>query len=427
MSHPGPTEPNLLDRRILRVVASSRLFELTLRGLAAAQAKAPEGADDTRSTLLAGAAALNRNPARLFAAIDGEDDPSFIESHAALFAEHDHAPVAALAAARCADLVAADFTDFTVIAARVLDVSDFARLGRLLEPELEAGKPLSVTSVGDIHPALSPSKWVFIALGPAGEERLAPLKSLLKSIGSSDFDPIELQYDLFRMKAKLREEKARVDALLEAKRLEIVQLEADRDIQVGKVEKLWNERFRRFEAEREEHFKLTEAELKARYAHFEAAEIAERERLVAERERLVAERAGVVADYENRLRALEAERDARLAQSENEWHDRLNRLESQFAEKIERLERDRDERIRQLERELKGRVEQIENDRDIRVAQLEGEKQHRDARIQALESELAEIRHLRDSAERALGETLNSRSWRMTAPLRSMMNMMRGE
>lgn len=422
MSHPGPTEPNLLDRRILRVVASSRLFELTLRGhgLAAAQAKAPEGADDTRSTLLAGAAALNRNPARLFAAIDGDDDPSFIESHAALFAEHDHAPVAALAAARCADLVAADFNDFTVIAARVLDLSDYARLGRLVEPELEAGKPLSVTSAGDIHPALSPSKWVFIALGATGEERLAPLKSMLKSIGSSDFDPIELQYDLFRMKAKLREEKARVDAMLEAKRLEIVQLEADRDIQVGKVEKLWNERFRRFETEREERFKLTEAELKARYEHLEAAEITERERLVAEQ-------AGVVADYENRLRALEADRDARLSQSENEWRDRLNRLEAQSAETIERLERERDERIHQLERELKGRVEQLENDRDIRIAQLEGEKQHRDARIRVLETELAEIRRLRDSAERALGETLNSRSWRMTAPLRSMMNLMRGE
>lgn len=417
MSHPGPTEPNLLDRRILRVVASSRLFELTLRGDGLAEAQAggrpPEGAGDNRSTLLAGAAALNRNPARLFAAIDGDDDPSFIENHAALFAEHGHAPVAALAAARGADLVAADFADFMVIAARVLDGSDFARLGRLLEPEIEAGKTLSVTSAGDIHPALSPSKWIFIALGPTGEERLAPLKRMLKSIGSSDFDPIELQYDLFRMKAKVREEKARVDALLEAKRLEIVQLVADRDIQVGKVEKLWNERFRRFEAEREEHFKLTEAELKARYEHLETTQVAERERLVAE--------------YEGRLRALEAERDARLAETETEWRDRLNRLESQAAEKIERLERDRDERIRQLERELKGRVEQLENDRDIRFAQLEGEKGHRDVRIQTLESELAEIRRLRDSAERALGETLNSRSWRMTAPLRSMMNMMRGE
>lgn len=417
MSHPGPTEPNLLDRRILRIVAASRLFELTLRGdgLAAAQAggHAPEGAGDTRSTLLAGAAALNRNPARLFAAIDGDDDPSFIESHAALFAEHGHAPVAALAAARGADLAAADFADFAVIAARVLDVSDFARLGRFLEPELEAGKPLSVTAVGDIHPALSPSKWVFIALGPAGEDRLAPLKSMLKSIGSSDFDPIELQYDLFRMKAKLREEKARVDALLEAKRLEFVQLEADRDIQLGKVEKTWKERLHRFTADHEEHMKLTEAELKARYEHLESAFVAERE--------------GLVAEYEGRLRALEAERDARLAESENEWRDRLRQLEAQYGEKIERLEADRDERIRQLERELKGRVEHLENDRDIRFAQLEGEKGHRDARIQALENELAEIGRLRDSAERALGETLNSRSWRMTAPLRSMMNMMRGE
>ncbi len=416
MAHHGPTDLNLLDRRILRIVAASGLLDLTLRDAALTPAP-PTSAPppDGQAALVAGAAALNRNPARLFSAIDGEDDPAFITAHAGLFAETggDQPPLRALALERFAEAATDDFKNFDVVLGRTCAARDFARLGFLLEPELEAGTPVTVTAAGDVHPALSPSKWVFVTLRTDAAAHLQPLWQLLRSISSSDFDPVELQYAVFQLKAALRERQAQVEATLEAKKQEISELETNWEIRIGRVEALWNERFRRFEAEREDLIHRHDAEQTAQENRMEAEWTARLNQ--------------VTTEYDVHIRNLEADRDERLRHLEADRDGRIARLEADRDERMSQLQAELDEQFRQLERERKNRIEQIENDRALSLAQHQAEAGKLGSRLQALQAEVEDLRRKHEFAEAALRETLHSKSWRMTAPLRSVMNMMRGE
>ncbi len=401
MSQPGPTELNLLDRRILRIVAAAGLFELDFRDLGTLPA-ASNGSHD------AGTDGLNRNPARLFAAIDGEDDPALIESHVALFAESENgAPLAALVAGRFADVTADDLARFEVIIARTLDARDFARLGQLVEPELDAGNAVVVTAAGDIHPAIAPSKWVFVTLRETTAQRMTPLWKFLHNICSSEFDPVELQYTVFQAKARLREQREWIEAVIEERDREMKKLEMDHEVKLHRVETLWTERMRRLEAEVEDRLRQREAALRADQERFEA----EQNRRLDERDVHIR---NLEANHAAHVASLEADRDTRLADLTARHDEQIAKMVAEFREQLAKAERD-----------YRIRVEQLETDRDLRFAHLESERVNRANRIQSLESELAESRRKHESAERALGETLGSRSWRLTAPLRAMMKILR--
>jgi hypothetical protein len=108
----------------------------------------------------------------------------------------------------------------------------------------------------------------------------------------------------------------------------------------------------------------------------------------------------------SQLRALQAQRDQAVASAEGQ---------------VRELIEDRDALERAYQQQLKGLEEDRERLRAGYEDQLRALLRDRDASIQKYEQALSALRFDRDALHQKLGRIVNSRLWRLTAPLREIL------
>jgi GT2 family glycosyltransferase len=206
------------------------------------------------------------------------------------------------------------------------------------------------------------------------------------------------------------------------------QAEADRDEKLAWAESLQVElaslqaAFRAAEADRDEKLAWVESlkgELASLQAAFRAAE-ADRDEKLAWAESLQGELASLQAAF----RAAEADRDEKLAWAES-LRDELTSLQSAYRA----LEADRLEKIewaRQLDDQLGRERSDREAERRHVQSESEAERSMHLARFARLQEGHDALRQYSQSLEQAALQMQQSRSWKLTRPLRWLVSRVRG-